>query len=228
MKKVFFLIINILLFLLVKGQTISPEVVATSGDFFSTSSVSLSWTCGEIMTETFTGSNIILTQGFQQPARTPVISGQLTYRNAFNTAVGGTKVYLKTLLGAIVDSTVTLSNGNFRFYNTPPGTYVFKVKVTKPWGGVNSADALLVTKYFVTIITLTDLYLAAADVNNSTSINSIDALLISKRFTGVISSFALSDWLYMADVIILGAIPLVHNLKVICAGDVNGSYIPAP
>ena len=155
-----------------------------------------------------------------------MVSGLLSYRNSVSTPMTYTKVYLRTLAGIPVDSAITTSNGHFYFFDTPPGTYVFGLSVTKAWGGVNSADALKTTQHFVNLITLTDLYLKAADVNNSGYINSLDALLISKRFTGIISSFSVNDWLYTADTITLGALPVIHNLKTICTGDVNGSYIP--
>lgn len=49
------------------GQSVSPQVVASSGDFFTTTSAQLSWTLGEIMTETYTQSSNQITQGFHQP-----------------------------------------------------------------------------------------------------------------------------------------------------------------
>jgi len=49
------------------AQSLSPTVVASSGDYFSTSSVNLSWTLGEVVTDTYIGTNNQLTQGFQQP-----------------------------------------------------------------------------------------------------------------------------------------------------------------
>ena len=49
------------------AQSLSPTVVASSGDYFTGTNASLSWTLGEIATETFTGGGYILTQGFQQP-----------------------------------------------------------------------------------------------------------------------------------------------------------------
>ncbi|MEO0898155.1 MAG: T9SS type A sorting domain-containing protein [Bacteroidota bacterium] len=48
------------------AQHLTPEVVASAGESFETQWVSLDWTLGEIMTETFDGT-LILTQGFQQP-----------------------------------------------------------------------------------------------------------------------------------------------------------------
>lgn len=44
----------------------AQEIVATGGDFFINGSGSVSVTIGEPVTETFSGSEIILTQGFQQ------------------------------------------------------------------------------------------------------------------------------------------------------------------
>lgn len=48
------------------GQSISQEVIATAGDFFTTSDASLSWTLGEPVIETAGSGNVILTQGFHQ------------------------------------------------------------------------------------------------------------------------------------------------------------------
>ncbi len=44
----------------------AQEVVASGGDYFENSSVSISWTLGEPVTETITDGTNILTQGFQQ------------------------------------------------------------------------------------------------------------------------------------------------------------------
>src|ERR1019366_834874 len=48
------------------SQTLSPDVLTTSGDYFTNANNSLSWTIGECITETYSSSNNILTQGFQQ------------------------------------------------------------------------------------------------------------------------------------------------------------------
>lgn len=49
------------------SQSLTPTVVGSSGDFYTTTAASLSWTLGEIVTETYIGTNNQLTQGFQQP-----------------------------------------------------------------------------------------------------------------------------------------------------------------
>jgi len=43
------------------------NVIATSGDYFENANASVSLTMGELVTETFSAGNVILTQGFQQP-----------------------------------------------------------------------------------------------------------------------------------------------------------------
>lgn len=49
------------------AQSLSPVVVSSSGDHFQATNGSVSWTLGELVTETYASTNIVLTQGFQQP-----------------------------------------------------------------------------------------------------------------------------------------------------------------
>ena len=50
-----------------KAQSVSPDVIASAGDFYQNASGSISWTLGEPMGETYSSANNWLTQGFQQP-----------------------------------------------------------------------------------------------------------------------------------------------------------------
>lgn len=56
------------------AQTISSTVVSSGGGYSTGSTVNLSWTLGELATETLSNSNLILTQGFQQPVEGVTIS----------------------------------------------------------------------------------------------------------------------------------------------------------
>lgn len=60
------------------AQSIERDVVASSGDYYEGLNISLSWTLGEIATETYTGGDNVLTQGFQQPGITLRIFVDLT------------------------------------------------------------------------------------------------------------------------------------------------------
>jgi hypothetical protein len=57
------------------SQTVSPQVVATSGGYATVTNLSVSYTVGEPAVTTVSGGNNILTQGFQQP--TDIINGLL-------------------------------------------------------------------------------------------------------------------------------------------------------
>jgi hypothetical protein len=49
------------------AQSLSPTVLASSGEYFSSGGITVSWTLGELAVETFDAGTVILTQGFQQP-----------------------------------------------------------------------------------------------------------------------------------------------------------------
>ena len=48
------------------GQTAKPELITSSGDNFTSTSQQISWSLGEVVVETFTNGNSMITQGFQQ------------------------------------------------------------------------------------------------------------------------------------------------------------------
>jgi Secretion system C-terminal sorting domain len=81
MKRPFLLIIALAFSGYLFPQSISPDVVASAGDYFSNGTVSISWTLGEVATETIGNGTNILTQGFQQPNYTSVIGAVPTYLN---------------------------------------------------------------------------------------------------------------------------------------------------
>ena len=66
-KAIIIITLSILSLSTLYGQSLAPEVTATSGDFYTGTNATLSWTIGEAVIETFTGANAVLTQGFQQP-----------------------------------------------------------------------------------------------------------------------------------------------------------------
>ncbi|UCH15815.1 MAG: T9SS type A sorting domain-containing protein [Bacteroidales bacterium] len=62
MKRLLFLMVIVKISL----SAISQEIITSSGDSYSNDEIILSWTIGECVTETFTGSENTITQGFQQ------------------------------------------------------------------------------------------------------------------------------------------------------------------
>jgi len=99
----------------IKAQSLSPVVIAASGDYSEGTGVSLSWTLGEIATETFGNGSVILTQGFQQPVEGISIGIDLDLL-----------VYLEGPYSDPEMSTALNLSGNiplFQPYNTAPWNY---------------------------------------------------------------------------------------------------------
>ncbi len=159
----------------------------------------------------------------------PQIAGILVYNNNSLTRLDSCFVILKTLDGTIIDSVITDQDGNFQFCGLEPGTYKLYSHSTKPWGGVNSVDALQVMRHFVGLSNLTGLFLHSGDVNASQYLNSVDALLIQKRFVGLVNTFTAGDWIFEEPQVTVTSTGMqVLEIRCLCMGDVNGNYIPPP
>jgi len=160
----------------------------------------------------------------------------LVYDNTILSPISNTQVQLK-LSGVVVGSAVTDTAGNCSFSILSPGTYQCNPICTKPSGGINSTDAHLIMQNFmhVTGNFLTGLHLAAGEANGIGSVpNSLDALIITRFFVGIIPNFLPPGmipgqpmWKYETiNINITGSGTTTQQIKMICTGDVNGSYIP--
>ncbi|MHC1706150.1 MAG: GEVED domain-containing protein [Bacteroidales bacterium] len=153
------------------------------------------------------------------------ITGQVTYDNNAATAMNNTTVYLKSG-STVIATTSTDAGGDYAFNLIAPGTYTVSASSTKAWGGVNSADALLIMKHFVAITPLSGLRLAAADVNGSSTVTAVDALIVAQRFVNQLNSFPVGDWVFEVKNVTIVNTDAVNNFEALCYGDVNGSYTP--
>lgn len=72
MKKILIILALVIVTWTAKTQSLPSFVVGSSGDYFASSSGSLSWTLGEIMNETYQQSSGFLTQGFHQPEKSSI------------------------------------------------------------------------------------------------------------------------------------------------------------
>ena len=71
MKKQTFILLIGLSPMLCIAQSVEPSVIGGAGDFYTSTNSQLSFTVGEMMVETVSSTNSIITQGFQQPDELP-------------------------------------------------------------------------------------------------------------------------------------------------------------
>jgi hypothetical protein len=157
----------------------------------------------------------------------PPVSGTLRYDNTSQTPMTNTTVRLLAG-GTQITSVITNSTGDFNFGPVPPGAYTLQYQTNKPWGGVNSVDALNITRHFSVVSPLSGLRLRVADVNNSNTVSATDALQVNQRFSFLRSSFTAGDWAYSLTTLTVPNDPTPISLsgRALCLGDVNGSYNP--
>ncbi|MHC1706891.1 MAG: dockerin type I domain-containing protein [Bacteroidales bacterium] len=159
----------------------------------------------------------------------PGIQGRVTYNNSSDTPIiDSTYVLLYPVNppGLIMVDTVD-AYGYYSFNNVPAGTFNLLVQSEKAWGGGNAVDALMALKHFIGLQILTGMAFEAADINANGVVNSLDALMIVERFMWIISSFPSSDWITEIPFVNMPqAVYTPVNLKIMCRGDVNGSFVP--
>lgn len=166
---------------------------------------------------------------------THLISGSVKYNNTAQTPMTNTTVQLLSGSNSIVVTTApTDANGVYqmRFNLTDiggEGGYAIRAVTNKPWGGVNSVDALGIARSFTGAAPLVGLRAAAADVNGTNTVNSLDSLLVTRRFSGMINSFNVGNWRSEQPPITIGSATTQYNQNILmlCYGDVNGSYVPS-
>ncbi len=153
------------------------------------------------------------------------ITGYVNYLNTAATVMNNTDVYL-IQGGLVVQTTTTDANGYYQFTSLADDSYVIDASSTKPWGGGNSGDALLIMKHFVGLSSLTGLYLEAADVNDDGAVNTADALNVQQRFVGMIPGFVAGDWVFEKNTVVIAGLDETNDFAALCFGDVNASYTP--
>lgn len=154
------------------------------------------------------------------------ISGKITYANTANSPMPLFN-FLLIDNSSIVTIIYADNNGNYTWPDLANGTYLTMLtQSNRAWGGVNSTDALQIRRYLTSAVTLDSLQMLAADINNDGQITSTDALLLRRRLVGVDSGFSAGDWILTMPTYFINGADVVKDIKCICRGDVNSSYIP--
>lgn len=118
MKKIRLILILAFGFLCMYGQSIKPDVIASSGGYYESKIGTLSWTLGECIPETFSNGSFTLTQGFQQGIYTINTStdnteNQLKITVYPNPAIDFIRLEIQPSLHNIYSFVLTDSNGKF-------------------------------------------------------------------------------------------------------------------
>ena len=155
------------------------------------------------------------------------ISGKINYDNIYKTPIKSIKIDLLNESNEVIDSTFTDSTGFYMFNKVEFGNYKCNPIITLLSGGINLKDALYISKNFVKVYQFEDeLLKAAADVTGDGNINSTDALYINLFYVNLIDKFKINNWLFDKHIIHLYNKNIVKNIRVVCAGDADGSYVP--
>lgn len=154
------------------------------------------------------------------------VSGQVTYNNAYYTALSGVKIILKNSSQVPIDSTETDIGGNYIFPLVVDGNYNIAAATTAEAGGTNATDALGIARHTVFISTLSGIRLLAADVNSSQTVNATDALLVLHRTVNNITTFPAGDWVFEKKNFDVNGNNAIVDIPGLCMGDVNASFIP--
>jgi parallel beta-helix repeat protein len=177
-----------------------------------------------------TAKGIVYFGNFAQIPAVPytnmVLGGTVKYANAGANPMKNAAMVIKDFGGTTVASTTTNTSGVYSFGTIPAGNYQMTITPSNAWGGVNSTDALLILNHFAQIAPLTGMPMAAADVNVSSTVNGTDAMFVMKRYSGMIGSFPSGDYLYHSEELIVNGNQVTNNLRMLCFGDVNATYLP--
>ena len=167
------------------------------------------------------------------PGSNVKISGYVSYLNTLATRMNGVTIHLRNSANVVVATEITANNpagngqsGYYAFTDLPNETYTLTGSYNGTWGGNNATDALIVQLNAVGSYPLAGVRWTAADVNASSMVTALDALYIKLRTVGSITSYPGGDWAVTDTTVTLNNTPLTVDLKVLCVGDVNGSFVP--
>jgi hypothetical protein len=156
------------------------------------------------------------------------IQGNVKYENTPLTALNNVIVVCKDNAGNLISTDTTDAAGFYSLKSTD-GIFNLTIDCPKAWGGVTLADVIRIRQHLAFILTMTALQQIAADVNESSSVALNDAILIRQRLAFISTpSWTSPDWVFETATVTIssGAGVTTKDIKGLCSGDANGSYVP--
>lgn len=151
--------------------------------------------------------------------------GTITYNNGASTPL---KLCNLTLSPGGDTYGPTINDGKYYFTGMNDGAFTIATTCTNTWGGLQSIDATLTSRYILGIQVLVPIQQKAADVNQSGTIQSIDVTMMKRRVLGqTYPQWTAPNYVFETTSANVAGGLGVLNYKGLCSGDVNGSY-PVP
>jgi hypothetical protein len=156
------------------------------------------------------------------------IEGKVEYENTAGTDLNNVIVVCKDNSGRLISKDTTNATGDYSLKSVD-GVFNLYVECSKAWGGVTLSDVIKIRQVLAFIGSFTALQSVAADVNESGSVALNDVILIRQKLAFLPTpSWTAPDWLFETATVSIapGAGVTTKNIKGLCAGDANGSYVP--
>ncbi len=207
-------------------DTVMLNVLVTDSLGFARFPLSFSVNDTGLLTLIVSSYNCLPDTSFIRIVSPASISGTLSYDNPENTPLDSSFIYL-VRQNDTVAMTFADSLGHYSFQNVEMGAYQLKILCIHQWGGATATDGLMIMRHFVHLALMNGLPLKAADVDGNHFVNTVDALGISRRFVGLMDSFPAGDWVFENTTTNISHTgETIVNIKGLCVGDVNKSFVP--
>ncbi len=155
------------------------------------------------------------------------VSGTLNYANASNKIMNHCIIIFKDANSVEQGRDTTDSNGNYSVSGLTDGNYKITITTVKPAGGYNSIDIYLIRQKLAGLISFSSIQQKAADINNNSSLSSLDVLPLRQKIANLVCpNWLIPNYVYYPNSCTISGADVTLNIRSLCGGDVNGSFIP--
>jgi hypothetical protein len=156
------------------------------------------------------------------------ISGIISYNNQAGTPLTNCTLSLKDSTSTTIAQMTSDSTGFYNFNSVYHGTYTIEASTTKTWGGLNMVDASITRQKIAFLTEFTPLQNQSADVNLSNSVNMIDVALMRQKIAFLNPpQWLIPNYIFEKPTVIVNGENVTVNIKALCGGDVDGSWVPS-
>ena len=156
------------------------------------------------------------------------IQGKIEYDNSATTDINNVTIICNDNAGNLISQATTNATGDYSL-KAVDGVFTISVDCNKTWGGVALSDVIRLRQALALSLTLTPLQVIAADVNESGSNTLQDVITIRQKLALTNPpAWIAPDWVFEPSTVSIasGDGITTKNIKGLCSGDTNGSFVP--